>query len=150
MSRALQNGYNDRLQAIQRQQSLALNQLQHTSLSREESLLSAAELLSQAAASMASPHAHGLPQLAFGPGSGFDNALNSPMTPQPHVSPQICVLFSQGLVGSIGGFCSLIEPTVDLYDCWSLMVSLPEAVMLTLFLISFDCDTPERHLAAGS
>ena len=35
---------------------------------------------------MASPHARGLPQLAFGAGSGFDNALNSPMTPQPQVA----------------------------------------------------------------
>lgn len=83
---AVQNGYNERLQAIQRQQSLALTQLQQASLSREDSLLSAAELLSQAAASMASPHAHGLPQLAFGAGSGLDNALNSPMTPQPQVA----------------------------------------------------------------
>lgn len=57
-------------------------------MSRQDSLLSAAELLSQAAASMASPHAHGLPQLAFGPGPGFDHALNSPMTPQPQVGRQ--------------------------------------------------------------
>lgn len=89
----VQSGYNDRLQAIYRQQSLALNQLQQASLSRTESLLGAADLLSQAAASLPSPH--GLAPLAFGPGAGFDtSALNSPMTPQPQARIQASVLLA--------------------------------------------------------
>ena len=54
-SAAVQRGYNERLQAIQRQQSLALNQLQQASLSGAESFLGAADLLSQAAAAASMP-----------------------------------------------------------------------------------------------
>jgi hypothetical protein len=86
----MQKGYNDRLQALQRQQSLALNQLQQASLSREGSFLGTAELLQQAAASMPSPHGRGLHVLAFGGAPGFDTALNSPMTPQPQVPICLC------------------------------------------------------------
>ena len=93
-STGVRKGYNERLQALQRQQSLALNQLQQTSLSREDSFLGAAELLQQAAASMPSPHGHGLHALAFGGAPGFDTALNSPMTPQPQVPKCLSVQYS--------------------------------------------------------
>ena len=86
-SLAVQRGYNERLQAIQRQQSLALNQLQQASMSRAESFLGAAELLSQAAAAASMPAPNGLPPLAFGNAGSYDHALNSPMTPQPQVCP---------------------------------------------------------------
>ena len=86
----MQRGYNERLQAIQRQQSLALNQLQQASMSRAESFLGAAELLSQAAAAASMPAPNGLPPLAFGNAGPYDHALNSPMTPQPQVRLAAC------------------------------------------------------------
>ena len=121
-----------------------MNQLQHAGMSREDSLLSAAELLSQVAASMASPHAHGLPQLAFRPGAGFDNSLNSPMTPQPQVyirfsiavSPYLKAglprLASEAGIGSGFALMSSIMPlpsiiciaVLALHDNWHLMESL--------------------------
>ena len=86
----MQRGYSERLQAIQRQQSLALNQLQQASISRAESFLGAAELLSQAAAAASMPAPTGLPPLAFGNAGSYDHALNSPMTPQPQVCAAYC------------------------------------------------------------